>query len=211
VPSVASASRSKKVLRASERDEAQRAAWRTAIAERDPGTLVFVDETGTNLAMTRRYGRAKRGARVVGQVPRNPGPNVTLLAAMDREGLLGELTLTGATDGDAFEAYVTRVLVPHLWPGDLVIWDNLSAHKRARARIWVESAGAQVLFLPPYSPDFNPIELAFSKLKAALRRAGARTRAELDQAITAALGTITSQDAQAWFAHCGYSPSPQLL
>ena len=141
---------------------------------------------------------------MVGQVPRNPGPNVTLLAAMDREGLLGELTLTGATDGDAFAAYVTRVLVPHLWPGDLVIWDNLSAHKRARARIWVESAGAQVLFLPPYSPDFNPIELAFGKLKAGLRRAGARTREALEAAIGDALAAVSAADVRGFYAHCGY-------
>lgn len=177
----------------------------------DPVRLIFVDETGTNLAMTRRYGRAKRGQRVVGQVPRNHGPNVTLVAAMDQTGLLGELTLTGALDGLAFETYVTRILVPQLWPGDLVIWDNLSAHKRKLARVWIEAAGCQVRFLPPYSPDFNPIELAFSKLKAFLRGAGARTRADLDQAITAALLTITSQDAAAWFAHCGYPESPQLI
>ncbi len=161
--------------------------------------------------MTRRYGRAKRGQRVVGQVPRNPGPNVTLIAAMDQDGLLGELTLTGALDGDAFEVYVTRILVPRLWPGDLVIWDNLSAHKRKWARLWVEAAGAEVLFLPPYSPDFNPIEHAFSKLKGCLRRAEARTRAELDQAISAGLATLTSQDAHAWFAHCGYREPGQLM
>lgn len=181
------------------------------MAQLDPARLIFVDETGSNLAMTRRYGRAKRGQRVAGQVPRNPGPNVTLLAALDREGLLGELTITGAVDGDAFEAYVTRILVPQLRPGDIVLWDNLSAHKRKRTRIWVEAAGAEVRFLPPYSPDFNPIELAFSKVKTHLRQAGARTRAELDQAITAALQTITSQDARGWFAHCGYTESGQLL
>jgi transposase len=161
--------------------------------------------------MTRRYGRAKRGQRVVGQVPRNHGPNVTLIAAMDQTALLGELSITGALDGRAFDAYVTRILVPQLWPGDVVICDNLSAHKSKRARIWIESAGAQVLFLPPYSPDFNPIELAFSKVKTCLRGAGARTRAELDQAITAALATITGQDAAAWFAHCGYTEARQLL
>lgn len=188
-----------------------RAAWRTAIAQRDPATLIFVDETGSNLAMTRRYGRAKRGQRVTGRVPRNPGPNVTLLAAMDQAGLLGELTITGAVDGDAFAVYVTRILVPQLWPGDLVVWDNLSVHKRKRARIWIEAAGAEVCFLPPYSPDFNPIELAFSKVKTHLRQAGARTRTELDQAITAALATITSQDAAGWFAHCGYPGVRQLL
>ena len=211
MPCAGSASRSKKVLFASERDEARRAAWRAALAGVDPARLVFVDETGTNLSMTRRYGRAKQGQRVVAQVPRNHGPNVTLIAAMDQDGLLGELTITGALDGLAFEVYVTRILVPALWPGDLVLLDNLSAHKCKIARIWIEAAGCHVVFLPPYSPDFNPIELAFSKLKSFLRGAGARTRAELDQAITAALGTITSQDAAGWFAHCGYQQPPQLL
>jgi transposase len=205
------AARSKKVLFASERDEAGRAGWRDRAAALDPARLIFVDETGTNLGMTRRYGRAPRGQRVVGHVPRNHGPNVTLVAALDQAGLLGELTITGALDRLAFEAYVTRILVPRLWPGDIVICDNLSAHKSKRARIWIEATGARLLFLPPYSPDFNPIELAFSKLKAALRGAGARTRAELDQAITAALGTITGQDAKAWFAHCGYAEARQLI
>lgn len=177
----------------------------------DPARLIFLDETGTNLSLTRRYGRAKRGQRVVGTVPRNHGPNVTLIAAMDQDGLCGEMTLTGALDGLAFETYVKRVLVPHLWPGDLVICDNLSVHKRRSARLWIEATGATLLFLPPYSPDFNPIELAFSKLKTALRAAGARTRDELEQAITAALGTITSQDAAAWVHHCGYGESEQLI
>lgn len=185
----------------------RRTAWRDAIAAVDPARLVFVDETGSNLAMTRRSGRAKRGQRVAGAVPRNPGPNVTLPAAMGQDGWRGEMTITGAVDGDAFAVYVTRILVPKLWPGDLVRWDNLSAHKRARARIWIEAAGAEVRFLPPYSPDFNPIELAFRKLKTRRRGAGARTRPELDQAMTAALLTITSQDARGWFAHCGY-PQP---
>jgi transposase len=205
------ASRSKKVLFASERDEETRAAWREMVAGVDPGHLIFLDETGTNLSLTRRYGRAYRGQRLVGTVPRNHGPNVTLIAAMDQHGLCGEMTLTGALDGRAFETYVTRILVPHLWPGDFVICDNLSAHKQATARRWIEATGAQVCFLPPYSPDYNPIELAFSKLKAALRAAGARTRDELEQAITVALGTITSQDATAWFRHCGYAKSEQLI
>jgi transposase len=172
-----------------------------------PARLIFLDETGTNLSLTRRYGRAKRGQRVVGTVPRNHGPNVTLIAAMDQEGLCGEMTLTGALDGRAFEVFVTKILVPHLWPGDLVICDNLSVHKRRSARLWIEATGAQLLFLPPYSPDFNPIELAFSKLKTALRATGARTRDDLDRAITVALGTITSQDAAGWFAHCGFVES----
>jgi transposase len=188
-----------------------RTAWREQVAGLEPGRLIFVDETGTNLSLTRRSGRAPRGQRVIGHVPRNHGPNVTLIAAMDQEGLLGELTLTGALDSLAFEVYVTRVLVPQLWPGDIVILDNLSAHKSKTARMWIEATGAQVCFLPPYSPDFNPIEHAFSKLKAWLRGAGARTRADLDQAISAALHTITSADAAAWFAHCGYAESRQML
>lgn len=188
-----------------------RAAWRESLTGVDPTRLVFLDETGTNLSLTRRYGRAKRGQRVVGQVPRNHGPNVTLIAAMDRDGFCGEMTLTGALDGLAFEVFVTKILVPHLWPGDLVICDNLSVHKRRSARLWIEATGAQLLFLPPYSPDFNPIELAFSKLKTALRGASARTRADLEHAITAALGTITSQDATAWFRHCGFTEPEQLL
>lgn len=129
---------------------------------------------------------------------------------MDQEGLLGELPLPGAVDGDACEAYVTYILVPRLWPGDLVIWDNLSVHKRKRARLGIEAAGAEGRFLPPYSPDFNPIERACSKVQTHLRRAGARTRAALDQAITAALQTITRQDAQGWFAHCGDIEAGQL-
>ncbi len=148
---------------------------------------------------------------MAGQVPRNPGPNVTLIAAMDQDGLCGELTLTGALDGAAFETYVKHILVPYLWPGDLVICDNLSAHKQQTARLWIEATGAQLRFLPPYSPDFNPIEQAFSKLKAHLRGAGARTRADLDQAISAALAPITGQDAANWCAHCGYVEPPQLL
>lgn len=174
------------------------------MAALDPAHLIFVDETGTNLRLTRRYGRAKRGQRVVGTVPRNHGPNVTVIAAMDQAGLLGEMTLTGALDGPAFELYITRILLPQVWPGDVVIWDNLSVHKRRQARRWVEAAGAQVLFLPPYSPDFNPIELAFNKLKTRLRGSAARTRTDLEAAITLALAAITSQDAAAWFASCGY-------
>jgi transposase len=188
-----------------------RAAWRDALAGADPARLIFVDETGTHLSLTRRYGRARRGERVVGVVPRNHGPNVTLIAALDQDGPCGELTITGALDQPAFEAYVARILVPHLRPGDLVILDNLSAHKSKRARAWIEATGAQVVFLPPYSPDFDPIELAFSKLKTRLRQVGVRTRDALDQAITAALPTITRQDAHAWFAHCGYHHAGQLL
>jgi len=172
---------------------------------------VFVDESGTNLAMTPRYGRAPRGERVVGTAPRNHGKNTTLVAAMTLEGITAAMTVEGAIDRPAFEAYVAQVLVPSLRPGQVVIWDNLSVHKSDLAQRRIAAAGCQLLWLPPYSPDFTPIEQAFSKLKTALRRTGARTREALNEAITAGLATITATDAQGWFAHCGYPIPAQLL
>ncbi len=161
----------------------------------DPATLVFVDESGTNLAMTPRYGRAPRGERVVGTVPRNHGPNTTLVAAMSAAGLTAAMTLDGALDRDAFDVFVEHILVPSLAPGQIVIWDNLSVHKSALAQRLIEARGCEVRFLPPYSPDVAPIELAFSKLKTALRRTGARTRDPLEAAIAAGLAPITAADA----------------
>lgn len=177
----------------------------------DPASLVFVDESGTNLAMTPRYGRAPRGERVVGTVPRNHGPNTTLFAALSLEGITAAMTLEGAADHAAFDVFVEQVLAPTLIPGQLVIWDNLSVHKSAAAAQRLADRGCRLLFLPPYSPDFAPIEQAFSKLKTVLRRTGARTRETLEDAITAALATITAADAHAWFAHCGYPIPAQLL
>ena len=174
------------------------------MATLDPDQFVFVDESGTNLSMTPRYGRAPRGQRVPGAVPRNHGPNTTLIAAMEPAGITTAMTLEGAMDRDAFDVFVTHGLVPTLRPGQTVIWDNLSVHQSAKAIAAIEAAGCQVVFLPPYSPDFAPIEQAFGKLKTFLRRAGARTRAGLDDAMTAGLATITAADARAWFTHCGY-------
>jgi transposase len=211
VPSAASPSRSKKVLHAAERDETVRAAWWQETQTFDPTDLVFVDESGTNLGMAPRYGRAPRGQRVVGTVPRNQGTNTTLFAAMDLTGITAAMTLEGAADGVAFEVFVARILAPVLRPGQIVVWDNLSVHKRAAAQRLIEARGCRVHFLPPYSPDFSPIELAFSKLKTYLRRVRARTRAALEEAITAGLRTITAADACAWFVHCGYTASPQLF
>lgn len=161
--------------------------------------------------MRPRYGRAPRGQRVVGTAPRNHGPNTTLLAAMRCDGITAAMTLEGAVDRDAFDVFVAEILVPSLIPGQTVVWDNLSVHKSAVAKRLIEGAGCQVLFLPPYSPDFAPIEQAFSKLKTFLRRTQARTRAALDDAITAGLATITAADARAWFAHCGYHINGQSL
>lgn len=177
----------------------------------DPATLVFVDESGTNLAMTPRYGRAPRGERVVGTVPRNHGPNTTLVAALSLGGITAAMTVEGALDRPAFDAFVDQVLEPRLVPGQVVVWDNLSVHKSADAQRVIEAAGCQLLWLPPYSPDFTPIEQAFSKLKTALRRTGARTREALEAAITTGLASITAADTPGWFAHCGYPIPAHLL
>lgn len=167
--------------------------------------LVFVDETQTHLSLTRRYARAPRGERAVGTVPRNWGSSTTLVAALSPAGLGAALTLQGAVDTDWFTLYVRDLLCPTLEPGQVVVLDNLSSHKGPGVRAAVEAAGCQLLFLPPYSPDFAPIEPAFSKLKEALRAAGARTQEALDAAITAALDTVTAADAVGWFMHCGYA------
>lgn len=169
--------------------------------------LVFVDESGATIMLTPPYGRAPRGQRCLGRVPRNWGVRTTLLAAMTLDGITASFLIDGATDRQVFDTYVERVLVPTLQPGQVVVWDNLSAHKSVRARAAIEAVGCAVVFLPAYSPDFNPIELAFSKLKAGLRRAGARTHAGLWEAIGSGLEQITSRDAHGWFSHCGY-PAP---
>ena len=161
--------------------------------------------------MTPRYGRSPRGQRVVGTAPRNHGKNTTLVAALSLAGITTAMTVEGAVDRLAFDAFVAQALVPSLTPGQVVVWDNLSVHKSARAQHLIEARGCQLLWLPPYSPDFSPIEQAFSKLKTALRRTGARTREDLDAAISAGLPTITAKDAQGWFAHCGYAIPAQLL
>jgi transposase len=167
--------------------------------------LKFIDESGVNLAMTRRYGRAPRGERVIGAVPQNYGPNVTMLAALGSHGVEAVMTIDGATDAEVFHIYVDQVLRPTLRPGDIVIMDNLRAHKAAGIREAIEQAGARVLYLPPYSPDLAPIERCWSKLKSLLRTAKARTREALDEAIAQALATITASDARGWFEHCGYA------
>lgn len=199
------------MLRASERDEAERAAWWAETAQLDPARFVFVDESGTNLSLTPRYGRAPRGQRVVGVVPRNHGPNVTLFAAMSAQGIMAAMTMTGPADGQSWPLFVRQILVPSLRPGQIVLCDNLGVHKNAAMRQFIEAHGCQVRFLPPYSPDFSPIEPAFSKLKAALRQAGARSRPALEDAIAVGLERITAHDATAWFRHCGYDLPEQLL
>jgi transposase len=166
--------------------------------------LVFIDETGTQLGMTPRRGRAPKGERVVETVARNRGCNTSLVAALGVDGIGAALMIEGAIDRAVFLVYVRDVLVPSLRPGQRVIWDNLSVHRTVEVRALIEEAGCSLHFLPAYSPDFNPIESAFSKLKTLLRRIGALTRAALDEAITTALPQLTATDARAWFRHCGY-------
>ena len=155
--------------------------------------------------MTRQYGRAPRGERVVGAVPQNYGANVTMLAALSLQGVGAVMTVDGATDAAVFHAYVEHVLCPTLVPGDVVIMDNLRAHKVAGTRERIEACGARLIYLPPYSPDLSPIEPCWSKLKALLRTAQARTREALDAAIQQVLAAVTASDARGWFRHCGYA------
>ena len=201
----------KKSLRAAEQDAAERAAWREEVAALDPAGFVCVDECGTNTALTRLYARAPRNERAVGRVPRNYGPNVTLFAALTPDGIGPALVMEGAADGESFALYVRELLVPSLRPGQVVVMDNLSAHKGAAIRALIEAAGCRLLFLPAYSPDFNPIEPAFAKVKAHLRRAAARTFEALVAAVGAALDAVTPQDARGCFAHCGYPLPDHLL
>jgi len=165
---------------------------------------VFVDESGATTEMTRRYGRAPRGERVREATPAGHWSTLTLLGAMSREGLVASMTVESPTDGEVMGAYVEQVLCPRLQPGQVVVMDNLGAHKVQRVRELIEATGAQLLYLPPYSPDFNPIEQCWSKVKQRLRDLKARTVDSLQQAISEAITTITPQDASAWFRHCGY-------
>ena len=175
------------------------------------GTLVVVDETGTNTVMTHRYARAPRGERANGSAPRNHGPNTTLLACLTRTGMGPAMLVEGATTTEVFTAYVEHVLVPWLQPGQIVILDNLSAHTGERVRQLIEAAGCAVRFLPAYSPDFSPIEWAFSKLKTCLRAAMARTRDALERAIASGLDQMTAADVEGWFYGCGYVTRRQPL
>jgi transposase len=195
-----------------ERDEWRRAAWRVTVARSlDARWLVFVDEMGTNTSLSPLYGWAKKGQRVYGSVPRNRGKNTTLLSSMSVEGIGPSLAVEGATDANVFEAYVERVLAPTLREGQVVIMDNLSAHKRERVRELIGGRGCELLYLPSYSPELNPIEEAFSKMKNLLRKAEARSREALLEAIGAAISAVTDQDARGFFEHCGYRVPAQAF
>ena len=202
----------KKSRVAQERDERERAAFGERIGSVDPRHLVAVDECGTHTSMTRARARAPRGERAYGRVPRNRGKNTTLIASMTLEGGMGEaMAVEGATDARVFEAYVEGFLAPSLSSGQIVLLDNLGAHKTERVRELVEARGAQVWFLPAYSPDLNPIEEAFSKVKALLKKAAARTKEALVEAMAEALAAVTPEDAHGWFAHSGYELQDRSL
>jgi transposase len=196
--------RKKKTIRASEQNEADRAAWRERAKLLDASKLVFIDECGSNIALTRVYARSPKGKRVYGSVPRNRRANITLLASLSFQGMGEAFVLEGSADTAVFELYVEQILAPSLPAGHIVILDNLHTHTGDKVRRAIEARGCELLFLPSYSPDLSPIEEAFSKLKAFLRREGARTPEALQEAIGQALLTITAQDACGWFTHCGY-------
>jgi transposase len=165
-----------------------------------------LDESGMRVGETRSHGLSKPGQRITEHVPHKHWEVVTMLGTLSLSGISTMVTIDGAVDGELFALYVEQVLVPVLVSGAVVIMDNLGAHKRAEAIAAMERAGARVLFLPPYSPDFNPIEHAWSKIKAIVRGLKAKTRAELDAAIATAMKAIAASDAAGWFKHCGYAP-----
>ncbi|MGB8478577.1 MAG: IS630 family transposase [Acidobacteriaceae bacterium] len=198
----------KKSLYAQEQDSEQnqnrRQAWRETLNRIDAKRLIFLDESGVTTEMTCRYGRASGGQRVREPNPAGHWRTLTLLGAMSVEGLVATMTVEAPTDREVFLAYLEQVLCPRLKPGDVVVMDNLSSHKVSGVRELIEAAGAEPLYLPPYSPDFNPIEQCWSKLKQALRSAKARSADALHQAVSEAIPTLSPSNPQAWFRHCGY-------
>jgi transposase len=198
-------------MASSERDEQRRSAFahyvRSIVSER----FVFVDECSTNISLSPIYARAPRGERAPGKAPKNWGKNVSLICAIDSEGVKPSMSVEGAVDGKAFESYIEHLLAPKLKRGQIMVMDNLSSHKSKRVKRLVEDAGCELLFLPPYSPDMNPIEEVFSKVKGILRKVGARAREALVEATGHALDAITLQDIRGFFSDCGYRPPLQSL
>lgn len=186
--------------------QAARAEFHALGLEQLVDRLIFLDESGVNLSMARSCARAARGQRAHGHVPKNWGDSVTLCAGIALRGLIAPLYLHGSMTGEIFDAYVEQFLVPELRPDDIVVMDNLSVHKMVSVRAHIERAQARLLFLPPYSPDLSPIEPAWSKVKALLRRSAARTYDTLLDAVCSALRAVTPNDARGWFRHCGYGP-----
>jgi transposase len=199
----------KKTLGATERDEEARGAWRRRYGGVDPRRFVFVDESSTNVRMVPIKARAPKGERAFGKAPKNWDKNVTLISSISSEGMGASMSIEGSADGEAFGLYVEHFLCPNLKPGQIVVMDNLQVHKMKRVRELIEGCGCQLVFLPSYSPDFNPIEEAFSKVKTLLRKAKARSFEALVEATGSALRAVSKQDALGFFIHCGYA-TPQV-
>ena len=204
------ARRSKKSAHASEQDRPdilkRRRAWFDGQLDLDPARLVFIDETGLSTKMARLYGRAPRGERCRAGIPHGHWKTTTFTGALRLSGMTAPMVLNGAMNGPAFFAYVEQVLVPTLLPGDVVVMDNLPAHKPEGVRMAIEKAGARLLFLPPYSPDFNPIEMAFSTLKALVQKAAERSIETLWQTVGQLVGTFTPTECANYFTAAGYEP-----
>lgn len=196
--------RAKKVQVPSERDNRKRAGYRRRINGLDVARFIFIDETALNTAMTRRHGRAPSGQRVNESVPRNYGEHLSWVGALSLRGMVASMTVQGAVDTIAFNTYVREILAPCLCPGDIVILDNLNVHKASDLEAEVAQRGARVIWLPPYSPDYSPIEQCWSKIKECLRSLKARTYDQLYEALSAALELVSESDIRGWFNHCGY-------
>lgn len=195
-------------MQAAERDHAWRTLFAQDLLEVDPHDLIYLDESGFHTSMTRTHARSPRGARAYGTVPRNRGTNLTLLCAVTLQGPCAPWVVDGGVNGDVFLTYVNRILVPELRAGQVVVMDNLGAHRRAAVRTSIEATGAQLVFLPPYSPDLSPIELMFSKVKSQTRRLEARSKTTVSEAIRVALEAVRPKDCAGWFQHCLF---PQCL
>jgi transposase len=201
----------KKTLAAQERNEPERQAFRDQIATLDARRLVVVDECASHIGMIPGYGRAPRGQRRWGTKRRNYGKNMSIVACLTLNGMGPTMTLEGAIDTAAFEAYVQHCLLPFLQPGQIVLMDNLSSHKGSRIEPLIASRGCSVLYIPAYSPDLTPIEEAFSKIKTFLKRASAQTVDTLLDAISAALPIVSISDAFGFFHHAGFTLPAQSL
>ena len=169
--------------------------------------LIFIDESGVNLALTRLFARSPKGQRARGARPQKRGKNVSLIGAIGINGLITQVSLLGSTDGLTFEAFIAQRLVPKLWSGACVLMDNCSIHKGEEIEALIANAGAKLIYLPPYSPDFSPIENCWSSIKSLLRSIGARNYPDLSKAIEAAFNKVSLDDIRAWFTHCCYCTS----
>jgi transposase len=185
--------------------KSKRQAWFNEQPDLEPERLVLLDECGTSTKMARRYGRSKRGQRCRAPIPHGHWKTTTLVAGLSLKGIVAPMTIDGAMNGKMFRAYVEQVLVPELKPGDIVVLDNLPAHKVSGIGQILQKAGATLRFLPPYSPDFNPIENAISQIKSILKKIAARTKGALEQAIAEAVDAVTPQHARNYFKAAGYT------